>query len=403
VRLMGLAFLLPLFALGEARADPEQTLLAEIDQQVRKRFYSPEELERRGWARSVAEARAQLQKSSSETESERVFARLMASLKVSHTEYIPRTAPSYWILASTFEDMLKRLPDQCDPDYFPQRPVEWSSIGVLWEQRDGRWFIGGVFPGGPAQDAGLLLGDELVNAGGKPFHPIGSFNGKDNQFVELSVRRTKGAKAFRVQVKPVRVAPKVEFLNALKSSARLLPGTEVGYVRVWSWAGEEMQAALRGSISELNRQGMKALVLDIRGGVGGASPHYLSVFDTKVPALAFAPRGQPEIKADTQIRVPTIILIDGGARSGKEVFAFGAKRYGRAKLLGTRTAGAVMPGAPVCLSNGALLYVAANSLTVDGDVLEGKGIEPDVRVPFDLRYASGKDIQLERAVNLLRQ
>jgi carboxyl-terminal processing protease len=36
-------------------------------------------------------------------------------------------------------------------------------------------------------------------------------------------------------------------------------------------------------------------------------------------------------------------------------------------------------------------------ITIDGKRLEGVGVEPDIRVPFDIRFAAGRDVQLERA------
>jgi carboxyl-terminal processing protease len=40
-------------------------------------------------------------------------------------------------------------------------------------------------------------------------------------------------------------------------------------------------------------------------------------------------------------------------------------------------------------------------VTVDGERLEGKGVEPTIKVPFDIRYAAGKDPQLEKAIEYL--
>ena len=44
-----------------------------------------------------------------------------------------------------------------------------------------------------------------------------------------------------------------------------------------------------------------------------------------------------------------------------------------------------------------MLYYCHMMLHVDGKLIEGVGVEPDIEVPFDLRFAAGKDIQLERA------
>jgi carboxyl-terminal processing protease len=95
------------------------------------------------------------------------------------------------------------------------------------------------------------------------------------------------------------------------------------------------------------------------------------------------------------------LLINGGTRSGKETVAYGVKAHGLAKLVGERTGGAVVFGQPFCLKDGSLLYLAVTDARVDGVRLEGHGVEPDVPVPFDIRYAAGVDPQRERALEVL--
>jgi carboxyl-terminal processing protease len=45
--------------------------------------------------------------------------------------------------------------------------------------------------------------------------------------------------------------------------------------------------------------------------------------------------------------------------------------------------------------------VAVNDVSIDGERLEGKGVAPSIEVPFDLRYAAGRDPQLDKAVEVL--
>jgi len=53
------------------------------------------------------------------------------------------------------------------------------------------------------------------------------------------------------------------------------------------------------------------------------------------------------------------------------------------------------------LPDDSLLVLAVADVTVDGGRLEGKGVEPDVTVPFDIRYANGRDPQFDAAVERL--
>ena len=66
--------------------------------------------------------------------------------------------------------------------------------------------------------------------------------------------------------------------------------------------------------------------------------------------------------------------------------------------MGERTAGAVLAGKPTILSDQSLLYVAVSDVLVDGQRLEGVGVEPDVTVARKLPYCAGRDEQLDAAV-----
>ncbi|MHC4703429.1 MAG: S41 family peptidase [Planctomycetota bacterium] len=94
---------------------------------------------------------------------------------------------------------------------------------------------------------------------------------------------------------------------------------------------------------------------------------------------------------------PVVVLINGGSRSGKEVLAYLFKKTGRGLLVGERTAGYVTGGRKKDISSDSFLYYGASNMLIDGKCLEGVGVEPDVVVPFDMRFAAGKDIQLQRA------
>ena len=393
-----------LAALALLAAPPSvTTVLQQIDGIVNQNFYSAEQLARVDWTSLVEKAREKLAGARGEDEQDAIFEELLSGLRTSHTAYLPRSRPEYWDIASIFEDFLKNARRRCGPGEFPPAPVRRDGIGVFWRQIEGRWFVAGVLEGGPAAKAGLHTGDEIVEAGGKPFSPVRSLEGRARKQTRLAVRRVRDAPTLEVVVTPVRGSPQSEFRDAIGASARmfLAPSARIGYVRVWSWAGEGMQWALREAIEGLNRRNMTAFILDVRDGWGGASPHYLDIFDRRPPVLVSRFRAGDSYTMDAQVRVPAVLLVNGGSRSGKEIIAYGVRKHHLATVVGTSTARAVLPGSPYCLKNGALLFLAVRALTVDGEVLEGRGVAPDVEVPFDVRYAGGKDPQLEKAVEIL--
>jgi carboxyl-terminal processing protease len=195
----------------------------------------------------------------------------------------------------------------------------------------------------------------------------------------------------------------VELREASASSAKPIvsPHHRIGYLRVWSWAGEDTQETVLEAIARLNEQKVDSWILDLRGGWGGANPEFASVFYDKVAALRVVPRHGKASVRDTQLRGRAVVLIDGLTRSGKEIIAYSVKKAKAATLVGENTAGAVLAGRPFCLSDGSLLYLAVADVWVDGERLEGRGVAPDVRVPFDIAYSAGEDPQLTRAIGLV--
>jgi len=379
-----------------ARAD----VVGQIDTLVRTQFYAPALLGPRGWDGAVRAARAELARDPAHRVE--ILRKLVARLATSHTDYLPADDPRYAQLLSIFGGILASAKDQCpDLSRLPALPVEVWDLGVWWTRLDGRWFVGGVLDDAPGQAAGLVLGDEVVSANGRPFQPVGSLAGGGP--VALGVRRSRGGALRTITVTPRRVQPQAAFRAAIAASARIVPhaGKRIAYVRVWSWAGADMQDALEDAIDKLNAEHPDGFVIDLRDGWGGASPDYLRIFDPHVPVIAFVDRDGHGGRADRHIHVPAAVLINGGSRSGKEVVAYGIKKHHLATLVGERTGGAVVAGAAYCLDDGAVLYLAVSGVTIDGEVLEGKGVAPDRGVAFDVRYAAGRDPQLAAALDAL--
>jgi carboxyl-terminal processing protease len=375
-------------------------LVDEIAGLVEQKFYSPARLEDVGWRGAVARAREAMARAPDAAGRTAVLRELLASLGTSHTEFHPRDDPAYWALMSIYERYLKQA---CPRERSPGFPVRRDDIGVFWRELGGEWFVGGIFAQGPADAAGLKLGDRVLSADGRPFSPVRAFAGRAGKPVALELQRARGAAPIQAQVTPRTSGPDDELRQATAGSWRMIEhgGRRVAYLHVWAWASLEVQQEVLQAIAKSNGRRADAFILDLRDGWGGASPSYLGLFSRDVPLLESIARDGEVEPFDQQIRKPTVLLVNGGSRSGKEPFAYGAKKHGLAQLVGERTAGAVTFGQPMCLSDGSLLYLAVADARVDGERLEGRGVEPDVPVPFDVRYAAGRDPQLEKALELL--
>jgi carboxyl-terminal processing protease len=260
-----------------------------------------------------------------------------------------------------------------------------------------------VLAGLAADKAGLKTGDEILTVDGAPFQPVQSFQDKVGSAVTLSVRRERDGAVSVIELRPERIEPGKALRLAMRESARIIEanGKRIGYIHVWSYAGKDYQDILEEELSSGKLKDADALVWDLRDGWGGASPDYLDLFNARAPDMTFTKRSGEADFASFKWRKPVAVLVNGGTRSGKEVLAYGFKKYGYGEVIGTRTAGALLAGRGFLLSDGSFLMVAVNDVAVDGERLEGKGVMPTIEVPLDIPYSAGADPQLDKAVAVL--
>lgn len=324
---------------------------------------------------------------------------MLAELESSHTRYYTPEDAAYFQLLSIFRDhpAIRSAFDNHPPPQYP-------SIGVETETRAGQTFVAAVFAGGPAAEAGVLRGDELLAIDGEPFTPVDSLRPRVNQTARLTIRRRADAPPLTLDIRPRLADPQEEALAAERASETILAadGLRIGYIHVLSYAGEEFHEELLRALFDGPLAEADALILDIRNGWGGANPDYLNLFNRQVPVLSILSREGETIACDSQWRKPVVLLVNGRVRSGKEILAYGFKKFGIGAVIGERTAGAVRAGAPFVFSDGSLLYLAVNDVRVDGETLEGQGVEPDVAMPMPLEYGEGRDPQLDAALQHLQ-
>jgi len=375
-------------------------LLDEVWRTVRDRFYDPK-MHGLDWEAARERHRPAMLAAASDEGRARVVNAMLDELKASHTRLYTQAEPAYYQLLDIFQGAVGR---EALRRMFPNGEIQYPGIGAdTREDERGRAFVKGVIPGTPAGAAGLLVGDEIVSAGGAPFRPVASFRGKAGESVTLQVRREAGGPLIELPVLPEALRPGPMFLKGLEEGARVIEadGARVAYVRVWSYAGQQYQRSLERLISSGPLKDADALVWDLRDGWGGAQPWYLDLFNMRGVTLRTTDREGRSGIVNPKWRKPAAMLTNEGTRSGKEILAHGFKRQGIGELVGTRTTGAVLAGTAFLMGDDSLLVVAVNDVDVDGERLEGAGVTPTVEVPFDSRYAAGRDPQLDRAVEIL--
>ncbi len=322
----------------------------------------------------------------------------LSRLHASHTHhYTPDQREFYELLDVFYPDGMPDRPGSS----IKAGPVEYVGIGLAAERIDGHIFAADVYDGGPADRAGILTGDELLGVEGGPWGDVVPFKDRAGVPTRVTIQRTSEPESrMDVNVTPALIRPHELFLSSLKASARIIErdGKRAAYVRMRSYAHESYQDALKQILAGKFAQEGVPLVFDLRGGWGGARGAYMDIFNPTAPTLTFVNRAGTTTPVPASWQHPVVMLVDGGSRSGKEVLAYAFKKHHVGRLVGEKTAGMVLGGAPRPLADGSVLYLAVANVTVDGEKLEGVGVTPDVVVGRTLPYCAGKDQQIDAAV-----
>ena len=381
---------------AELTPGPYSELFEEIVQIVEEHFYNPEQITQKFPAIKDSYSK-QLTHISTQEEFSTFVNAMLHKLNASHTYYLTPEDYEYYQLGALFS----KIP--AIGELFQGQDVLYPTVGILTQMLEDRVYIVSVLSGSVAEKAGLLKGDEILSVDGKPYTTIASLRSSIGRDVTFEIRRQEQGEPFTIVMQPVLVNPKQELLDAQKSSVRIVEreGARIGYIHMYSYAGEEYHQELLNAIVWGPLKEADALIFDLRYGLGGAWPYYLNIFNRDIPILEMYERDGTQMVVDSQWRKPAVYLVNAFSRSGKELLVFGARKYHLATVIGERTAGHTLGGRLFPLSNGDALFLAVQSCRIDGVNLEGVGVSPDIEVPFDVRYCAGHDVQLDKALEYL--
>ncbi len=362
-----------------SRQDPDIKVFDEAWKVVKSNFYD-KKLRGLDWDAMKEKYRPEAEKAKTQRELHAVVNRMIGELKASHCVLIE---------ADVFRDNIA-------PEFAGKLSVR---PGFELSALDGGCFVTAVYEKGPAETAGLKLGDRIVTIDGKapdktdavvdagsdpgiPGHPHFVVRVKEGEPLKLVVQRVKGGKTIEIDVTPEELSQN----KATRDSARVIErgGKKIGVIHLWHFMGAPIVKALRDALANELAE-VDGLVLDVRG--RGGSPMVI----------------QQVMSISKGLKMPLVCLIDEGSRSAKEVFAWQWRRDALGPLVGVKTAGAVLGSTFFKLSDGSQLLLAV--INVDnlagGVKLEGVGVEPDFHVERDVRYAAGRDEILEKGLEVM--
>lgn len=288
---------------------------------------------------------------------------------------------------------------------------EFSGIGVVMsqDQKSGLVTMVQIYKESPAAKAGLKKGDILFQVDGKDVSGkkldeiVTEIKGEKGTEVKLTVLR--GEEREKVTTSVIRDTIEVQTVEYEMMEDR------IGYLAVSEFDSvtyEQYQTALK----DLEAQGMKGLVIDLRNNPGGNLDIVCEMLDLILPKglIVYTEDKDGEKQeytsdADYDYDVPMTVLINGNSASASEIFAGAVQDYGKADIVGTTSYGKGVVQSVYALKDGTCVKLTvAEYFTPKGRSINGKGITPDVEVEYEYNEEEPEaDNQLERAVEVLKQ
>lgn len=280
----------------------------------------------------------------------------------------------------------------------------YSGIGLLLDFSDGKTLkVGATMEGQPAEAAGLQKGDQILAIDGTPVSDIekdevaNHIRGEEGTFVVLTILRNGEEQEISIERKTI-VMPTVK-------SQMLID--DVGYIRVTQFAEKTVDEFAK-AYEELEAQGMKRLVLDLRDNPGGLITTAHGIGQYIVPkgpivtvqtrrgkTTAYMSRGEHTL-------LPLVVLINGNSASASEIIAGAVQDTKSGTIVGTKSYGkgtvqSVLPG----LDGEGMKITIARYHTPNDRVIDGIGIEPD-EIVEPSKIDPDEDVQMERAIEIVR-
>jgi carboxyl-terminal processing protease len=289
-------------------------------------------------------------------------------------------------------------------EIYSQIEGNFVGLGVELKAEAGKLRIVRVVPGSPAQEAGLRAGDWILAVGNQSTLGLTTeqaadlLQGPEGSLAELTVQ-TPGQPPRQVQLRRRRVeVPSIE-------QARLAdPELGVAYIKLACFQ-KTTARDLEAVLWDLYRQGMRSLIVDVRGNPGGLLSTAVEVADKFIDqGVIVSTRGRSPQEdfiytahqAGTW-RMPLVVLVDQESASAAEIFAGAIRDHRRGTLVGQRTygKGSVQGIFPLNYAGTGIRLTTARFYSPNGQSFNRVGIEPDIlvhrtaRIPVETGTSGG--------------
>lgn len=283
---------------------------------------------------------------------------------------------------------------------------EYKGIGIEITKAERGVLVVTVFPNSPADKIGLSSGDIIIKIDGIDISDISA---------EEASEIIKKSKKDEVEISFLRSG--ITITKTLEINKVYIPSIKkenydgVGYIKIDTFSGTTSKQ-FENALKELESEGIKSLVIDVRGNGGG----YLSAA-VEIAEL-FIEKGKNiyglEKKSGTKFYEDTTnakrdykvaVLINSGSASASEILAAALKESYNATLVGTLSYGkGTVQETKELESGGMIKYTTAYWLTPNGTKIDGVGLSPDHEViaSYSEDLQLEEDAQLKEAINIVK-
>ena len=271
-----------------------------------------------------------------------------------------------------------------------------------------------VVSGGPAEEAGIRVGDLLLAVEGEDVLPLG---------IDGTRNLVRGEEGTRVNMHFSRngseydVSVERRSIETLVVTGELLDGS-IGYVKIDNF-DDRSAAETIAFVKDLIGQGAEALLFDVRFNPGGYADELVKVLDYLLPegdlfrSVDYAGREEVDTSDASCVELPMAVLVNEDSYSAAEFFAAALQEYEWATIVGSQTYGKGNFQTAFYLSDGSMVNLSIGKYyTPGGKSLSETGVTPDVVVDLDdEQYAllyynaleQADDPQFQAAIDTLTQ
>lgn len=295
---------------------------------------------------------------------------------------------------------------------------KYEGVGIQVGVKDDKIVVITVFEASPARKAGLLAGDTIEKVAGV------SVTGKE---LDKAVSLMRGEKGTSVEVTLNRSTTGEYTVNIERDSIKINTVTSemlddnIGLIRI-SVFENETSSEFETKLNNLMKQGMKGLILDLRGNPGGwlnecvkITSNFIEKGDVIVSTIdKYDEKVVEESNGGVAIGLPLVVLIDGGTASASEILSGAIRDYKLGTLIGEQSFGkgivqTVLDRSAYGFGDGTALKVTTSKYyTPDGENIHKVGIAPDIEIvyPDELKekaYDRSVDPQFNKAIEEIKQ